>query len=285
MLYVGLGRFSDENHYKYDPFTNIWTQLNDAPSQYFSNTSPFVLNGKGYFPESFNDSLYEFDPVLDTWTNVGPMPGNVGHRNPSMVIGNKGYWARTYSFYEFDPATYTWTQKANFPGSTPHNPIGLTQYGYGYFVGGYLQWGESSDEVWRYDQNTDTWLQMENFPGTHRRWAVYAMIGERAFFGLGTSGTNMNDWWEFNSIGNTGEIDKDSFKVYPTLADQHVNFESEEHKNFAIEIYSMDGKSCSRAESVNGVVNLQRNGLPSGSYIYHIEIDGRKVLSDQFVFK
>ena len=129
IAYVGLGQFSDEAHYKFNPITNTWTQIADVPSTAFSNIDPFVLNGKGYFPEKYSGSLYLFDPILDTWTHIGFMPDYVGERLATFVVGDKAYFKRDYSFYEFNAVTELWTQKADFPGIAPNNKMGLSQNG------------------------------------------------------------------------------------------------------------------------------------------------------------
>lgn len=284
IAYVGLGYFSDEKHYKFNPITNTWTQLADAPSDNFSNTEPFVINGKGYFPERITHSLYEYDPVVDTWTLIGPMPTVVGHRYGTFAIGGKGYFKRGSLFYEFDAATYIWTQKANYPGIAPNNNLGISQNGYGYYVGGYLNWGEMYKEVWKYDPINDTWVQLPDYPFTSRRWAVKANIGERCFIGMGTNGTNFNDFWEFDEYAGVEEFKIEQFAAYPTLAEDYVNFTSENVSDFGITVFNLNGQKVASVLAKNGETILNRGTLSSGTYIYAVEIEGKTVHSDRFTF-
>ena len=285
IAYVGLGQFSDEEHFKYDPSTNVWAQIADAPSANFTNTDPFVINGMGYFPERFTNILYQFDPILDTWTNIGMMPGSVGQRYGTFVIGDKGYFKRTFLFYEFDPTTLAWTQKADYPGIAPNNNIGLSQNGFGYYVGGYLGWGDMYSEVWQFDPTNDAWVQMPDYPFSARRWAVKAKIGERCYIGMGTNGTNFGDFWEFDALAGVEEFTAENFKAFPSLADEHVNFVSENINEYEIGVYNLQGKNVSTISATNGSARLERNGLASGTYIYRVTMNGKVAHSDRFVFK
>jgi N-acetylneuraminic acid mutarotase len=286
--YVGLGQFGDDEHFKYDPATNIWTQIANAPISSFANTDPFVINGKGYYPNypGSPGSLYMFDPILDTWTAVAAMPISVGHRNPTFAIGSKGYFKNGTSFFEFDPATNTWTAKADFPGIAPNNNIGLSQHGYGFFIGGYLGWGDMYQEVWRYDPNNDTWSQLGDYPFNARRWAVKAKVGERCYLGLGTNGTNFNDFWEFDHLAaGIEDFNLENFTAYPTLANDHVNFVSKDMNDFEIVAFNILGEKVSTVIAVNGTARLEKNTISAGTYIYHVVQNGEVLYSNRFVFR
>lgn len=283
--YISGGWYGGAAHFKYDPTTNTWTQITTPPSG-FANTDPFVIDGKGYYMQwGGTNSLYMFDPVLDTWSLIGSMPAVVNQRCATFVIDGKGYFKKDFTFFEFQPGTNIWTQKANFPGTAPNNNIGLSQGGYGFCIGGYLGWGDMYQEVWRYDPVLDTWTQMEDYPFTSRRWAVKAKIGERCYMGLGTNGTNFNDFWEFNAVANVDEFEIKDFKAYPTLAESHINFISTSSNDFTINVYNMMGEKISNLTAVDGSVSLEKNNLSSGAYIYHVIKNGEVLLSDRFVFK
>ncbi len=287
IAYVGFGQFSNATHFKYDPTTNTWEQLSNGPGDWFTNVDPFVIDGKGYFPsyQSTYDSLYMYDPAIDTWSTVCAMPQSIGHRSGTFVIGDKGYFKQGYSFYEFDPVTASWMQKATFPGTAPNNNIGLSQYGYGYYIGGYLGWGDMYPEVWRYDPNLDLWEQLPDYPFNKRRWAVKAKIGERCYMGLGTNGTNFGDFWEFDQFASTEEFSISNFKAYPTLAQDHINFESENFPNYEILVYNMMGQQVGAELALDGTVRFERNQLKSGTYLYYVTRHGEVLHSDRFVFQ
>ena len=140
-------------------------------------------------------------------------------------------------------------------------------------------------EVWRYDPTLDTWLQMEDYPFTARRWAAKAKIGERCYVGLGTNGTNFNDFWEFSAVANVDEFEIEDFQAYPTLAESHIKFVSTSMKDFEIIVYNMSGELLARSTTTNGTVLVERNHLSSGVYIYHVIKNGEVLLSDRFIFK
>jgi N-acetylneuraminic acid mutarotase len=283
IAYITGGWYGGAAHFKYDPTINLWTQI-ATPPEAFANTDPFVIDGKGYYMNWGSNTFYMFDPVLGTWSAIGTTPATVNHRSATFVINGKGYFKSQYSFYEFQPGSNTWTQKADFPGTAPNNNIGLSQGGYGYYVGGYLGWGDMYQEVWRYDPINDSWLQMEDYPFNARRWAVKAKIGEKCFMGLGTNGTNFNDFWEFNAVAGIDEFDSEAFQAFPTLAISHVNFVSSKMNDFEIVVFDASGKRMTSTNAINGAARLERNNLISGTYIYHVVQQGEVLHSDRFVF-
>ena len=285
MGYVGLGQFGNEEHFRYDPITNNWTQMGDAPNGSFANTDPFVINGLAYFFEGFNDLLYSYDPVTDLWNPLANMPTAVGHRDATFVIGSKGYFKHGTLFFEYDPVANSWTQKTSFPGIAPNNNIGLSQNGFGYYIGGYLSWGDMYPEVWKYDPLNDSWTQLPDYPFSSRRWSVKAKIGERCYLGMGTNGTNFNDFWEFDEYVGVEEFEIEHFEAFPTLAADHVNFVSENLKEFDVLVYNLQGKEVATISANNGLARLERDGMSSGSYVYRIVFNGQVVYSDRFVFK
>jgi N-acetylneuraminic acid mutarotase len=282
--YMSGGWLGGAGHFKYNPITNTWTQIALPPAS-FANTDPFVIDGKGYYMSWGSSTFYMFDPVLDTWTLIGSMPASVNQRSATFVIDGKGYFKSQFSFFEFQPVGNIWTQKANFPGTAPNNNIGLSQHGYGFYIGGYLGWGDMYQEVWRYDPAVDTWAQMEDYPFTARRWTVKAKVGEKCYMGLGTNGTNFSDFWEFSQFADLNEFEIEDFQAYPTLADDHVNFVSENINDFEILVFSTLGEKVSSISAVNGTARLEKNNISSGTYIYHVVRNGEILHSERFVFR
>lgn len=144
---------------------------------------------------------------------------------------------------------------------------------------------EWSPNVWSYNPANDSWTQLDDFPGTTRRWAVVMNIGDRVFYGLGTNGTNFNDFWEFDSVADIDEFDQSSFNTYPTLANKVVNFTSEEHRNFEIRVFNLLGEEVSMLATDDGTARLNRGNLNAGTYLYHVRIAGQTIFSNRFVFR
>ena len=286
MAYGGLGQIDGNGFYKYDPSINQWSQITSPPiTLAFNDVTPFTIGDKGYFAALFSDIFFEYDPSLDTWTQLNNIPFTTNWGTPSFTINGKGYMKNGADFYEYSPATDSWAFKAQFPGLTPNRPKGISQYNYGFIIGGFtdLPWVWSKN-VWRYDPVTDSWTQLGDFPGSTRRWALIMNINDHVYYGLGTNGTNFNDFWEFNSIAESNEIMASTFNVYPTLADEHINFSSEENQEFNVSIYNLNGELIKSISTENGEIKFSRSYLSSGTYIYHISVKDQVIKTDKFVF-
>lgn len=290
LAFVGLGQIDGDRFYKYNPQTNLWTEVTGPPViGDFNNTHAFSIGHKGYFPSLGSSTFYEYDTDTDTWTTRNPIPFSVFFGVPTFAVNGKGYIKNGADFYEYDPVADMWTAKAPFPGLYPNRPKGVSQNNYGYFIGGFagnpsvLPW-EWGVEVWRYDPSNDTWLQTEDFPGTTRRWAITAKIQDRVFYGLGTNGTNFNDFWEFNSVADIEEFDANSFLAYPSPAIDQIDFTSKDLQNFDIELFDLLGKSVGSSVSINGTARINRDKLTGGIYVYHVIHDGKSIHSDRVIF-
>lgn len=285
VAYVGLGEMDENGFYKYDTQTNLWTQVMSPPAgQVFHNEHAFTIGHKGYFPVMFSTLFWEYDADLDVWTMLAPIPISTGFGNPTFAIGDKGYLKIGSAFFEYDPATNIWTAKAPYPGLFPNRPKGIHQNGYGYFIGGMDASWTWCSEVWRYDPTNDTWTQGQDFPGTTRRWATVVNVNDHIFYGLGTNGTNFNDFWEYDPVGSLDEFDVSSFSTYPNPAVDYINFTSEKHQDFDIEVYDLNGNSVASSSAINGKIQLDRENIISGTYFYNVLIDGKKVHSERIVF-
>ena len=201
-----------------------------------------------------------------------------------ITLNGKGYIKNGYFLYEYDPVLNTFTAKTSYPGTTPERPRVFAQDGNLFYVGGMDASWTWSSEVWRYSPADDNWFQMEEFPGTTRRWAVAVNIGNRAYYGLGTNGTNFHDWWEFSAQADLEEFKLDEFDVFPNPVLDHVTFTSNENQTFEIEIYNYVGELISRLSTKNGQCYYRRQNEPAGSYIYKVTMNGGAVHTDQIIF-
>ncbi|MFT6246160.1 MAG: N-acetylneuraminic acid mutarotase [Salibacteraceae bacterium] len=285
VAFVGMGEVDQTNWFKYHAQTNLWTDATDPPvGATFHNEHAFTIGHKGYFPALFSSNFWEYDADLDLWTQRASIPISTQFGNPTFAIGDKGYIKISSFFYEYDPALDTWTMKAPYPGLFPNRPKGIHQNGYGYIIGGMDASWTWCPEVWRYDPTNDSWLQLQDFPGTTRRWATAVNVGGRVYYGLGTNGTNFNDFWEFNPVAATEEFAIDKFKMYPNPAIDQVNFSSDQYQEFDIALYDLLGNSISTVSAINGKAQMNRQSFASGTYLYRVMVDGKSVHSDRVVF-
>jgi N-acetylneuraminic acid mutarotase len=119
-----------EQLWRYDPATDQWTRMRDAPRPHVSAASG-VINGKWYVAGGGQGSqhLDMYDPNTNTWTEKATMPaGQWG--GAGAVLGQKlyvigGYDPSTLQYlntvHAYDPATNTWETRASMP--TPRSGL------------------------------------------------------------------------------------------------------------------------------------------------------------------
>lgn len=121
--------------WQYDPVTDTWTFLQNAPFEPRSRMVQFVIGNTAYLGfgwvswpsvKSFDD-LWSYNIETSTWTQINvPVSINSNYVSSatSFSVNSKGYivglssgsnstsWR---SLWEFDPAISSWTQKADYP--------------------------------------------------------------------------------------------------------------------------------------------------------------------------
>lgn len=270
--FAGMGQLSGYTEfYKFDPIQNLWTQVASPPGGSFNNTFPFRIGGYAYFPSLYSTTLYRYDPVNDLWTTLNPLPFSVPYGTPTCTVEGKGYIKNDAAFYEYDPSTDVWTSKPNFPGTYIFRPHMVDQGGCAYVVGGaqssFNNWGT---EVWRYHPSTETWEQMHEFPGTARRWAVLVNLHEHIYYGLGTNGTNFNDWWEYQPTLSLEEEEM-TFDIYPNPAAENIHVTVKTGGNYTATITDGAGRvvysQALNFTSGSQKSNLNISSIAAGNYI------------------
>lgn len=292
--YVGLGEIDDFSMYKYDPATNIWTQVSSAPAGItFQDTGSFTIGHKSYFTRLSSTNFYVYDADLDTWTLLGPLPFTTYYSAAGFAIEGKGYFKISNSsnvvniFWEYNPIGDTWTEKAVFPGKARLASNSFVQYGKGYIVCGYGVGAHSdlNSEVWSYDPVLNVWDSLPEFPGSSRRYSASFSIGEHCYIGTGTNGTNLNDFWEFNEVAAVQKNDEFSFSIYPNPATEKFYIESDKTNDFKVSIFSTSGKLIKQVETTNGKLEVLRGNIISGQYIIQINKDNTIIKTERIIFQ
>lgn len=90
-FYGGTGTF------KYDPSTNVFTQMAIFPGESRGQASAFAAGGKmyggvgdGIFNDNIND-FWEYDPVLNSWKRIDDLPGDTRENAVTFTVNNRGY--------------------------------------------------------------------------------------------------------------------------------------------------------------------------------------------------
>jgi N-acetylneuraminic acid mutarotase len=282
--YVGGGQNTNGNEfYKYDPQTNTWTPAAPMPTTAM-NTTGFVIYNVGYYLSGNN--VYAYDATSNTWSTKNPAPFNVTTWNSSFVIDNKGYMKLSNSLWEYKPAIDQWTQRANFPGSATGGSMSFAQNNKGYVVTGYASWlSEVNSEVWQFDP-TDaiSWTLLEEFPGNNRRFGSSFEIGNRAYVGIGTNGTNFNDLWEFDALLGLQTNEAVELTIGPNPSSDFMDIRTDIPENFTVELYDLMGRLVQSNISSEGTCRIHKNENAYGQLNAVIKFSNGSISQKRILF-
>lgn len=282
--YITGGTFNDPNTYRYSPATNTWDNVAVCPVN-VSNVDGFVIDDKGYVVSG--NQFYEFNATTLQWTVKSAPPFSASAWSGAFAIGEKGYYRTNSGFYEYKPLTDSWINRAYFPGAATGASMNIVQDGKGYVVCGYGGGlSNVNSEVWEFDPFMNAWTQLEDFPGTSRRFGSSFSIGNRSYVGIGTNGTNFNDFWEFDAdlYLNTDALDIAEVKVYPNPVISEVTIRMDAYSTFEVALIDMNGKLLQTQKSTTGTCTLLRNDLPSGTYQLRISVLGNLLGTKTVIF-
>ncbi len=223
----------------------------------------FSVNGKGYY--LYTNLLYEYDPGTDVWTAKNNAPFSPSSWSSSFTIGEKAYVKSASSLYEYKSTTDEWSVRAFFPGLASGGSAAFAVKGKGYIVCGYVGWlSELTDEVWEFDPATNTWTQMDEFPGSSRRFSSGFSIGDKGYVGIGTTGTNMRDFWEFDELLVVDQNELIYLDAYPNPASENVTVSISGEG--IINLYDLSGKIIF-TQQIYDTETFDISALENGSYI------------------
>ncbi|HME02825.1 MAG TPA: PASTA domain-containing protein [Solirubrobacteraceae bacterium] len=145
--------------YSYDPRTNVWTELAEAPVESGNNGGATYLNGKIYTAYTENPSvLGVYDIESNSWTTI-PNPLGLG-TGDIAADGEELYLADESKFVKYNPATETTTNLAA-PVKGFESWGGLQPYDGDIY--GDVGNGETGFEV--YDVAKNEWTELPSLPG------------------------------------------------------------------------------------------------------------------------
>lgn len=178
--YVGVGivestMYSSNDFWKYDPFTNSWSQIANVPINLCMSIG-FSIGGLGYLTGGIshpapilNRITFEYNPTTNTWANKALFPLN------ALIAGSVSVWngiayvgtgdrhqvpAYSSEFYAYDPVTDTWSLKAPIPI--------LSDYCFSFIADNKIYFGGGNDtfnvKLFEYDPVLDSWSQKNNLP-------------------------------------------------------------------------------------------------------------------------
>jgi N-acetylneuraminic acid mutarotase len=131
------GGVVNRRFFRYDPATNKWTSLRQAPRQHAYGAGG-VIGGKFYVAGGVDSAtaitqLDVYDPVTNRWTTKAPMltlrlwTAGAVLNNKLYILGGRG--ADDLATVEaYDPATNKWTTKASMPTAREQLAAGTIKF-------------------------------------------------------------------------------------------------------------------------------------------------------------
>jgi hypothetical protein len=147
--------------------------------------------------------------------------------------------------------------------------------------------GNNYQDFWCYDPVANSWIQVADFGGAARRYLTCFSIGNRAYAGLGTSGTNYADFWEFGTISGTDEISaENTIGVFPNPVQTEATFTRAGgfENGTVFTLFNLEGKQIQSAEISGDSWTFERGDLPGGIYLYSIN-DGRQNAAGKLILQ
>lgn len=307
--YVGTGRISPSgstlvsSFYKYDPSTNVWSVIPSLPGVARRGAVAFTIGEEGYIGTGETNTgststFYKYTPATNSWTTINPFPGGARTSSVAFSIENYGYvgtgnanFGSTNDFWRYDPITNNWMQMASVGPTSRQEATGFSVNGKGYIgTGDDYSSGNNYKDMWEYDPSLNQWVQIEDFRGTARRYLQSVQLGEYAYAGLGTSGTNFKDFWIFDQKLSILEktLDKMNFVVFPNPADEKVSINitndalNDDYK-MRVEIYSLMGQKLISQEVTFGNNEINTSRLSNGTYVYSISFHDVALKTGQLI--
>jgi len=137
------------------------------------------------------------------WTPISALPATprqystpLGEQT-TLLFGGQDANGGLTELWEYGPGSDTWFQRASLPDSGRSACAGFYNSDFAYVVGGILNDGSASKEVWKYDYLLDSWSQLPDFPGTARHRAMYCDAGIIAG-GADSLFNPLDDVWRFD---------------------------------------------------------------------------------------
>lgn len=286
--YVGTGSDWGGDHddmWKFSPATNTWTPIASLPGGVRSGAVAFSINGKGYVTlGDYQTDCWEYNPATGSWIQKAMCPVG-GYSSVGAVLNGKAYVGvgEGTQWMEFDPVGNIWTMKPPYQGPSYVFGSGCFAYdGWIYVVSG-SNWTDEYPYSYAFNPATNTWVQTQDFPGQARHYFTCFTIGNRAYGGTGTSGTNFNDFWEFGTLsGIEDHAENKEVKIFPNPVVDRAEFDftnSVQHEAL-FTLTSLDGKKVreEKIEPCNSWL-FDRNDLAAGTYVYSISSE-TKIISN-----
>jgi N-acetylneuraminic acid mutarotase len=227
--YVGTGFDSDErlsDFWEFDPSSRTWRQIANFGGTARNNAVGFSINDKGYvgtgYDNTYRKDFWEYDPANNRWSQKTDFGGAARQQAVGFSLNGSGYLGTGYTgnyvsdFWRFDPNdtsngndTYgnpmgNWVQVASYGGKNPkrRGAVSFIIDNLAY-VGTGESNGSTQRDFWAYDAEANRWIEIaeledEDENGYPRAYGSAFAIEGRGYVGIGSSGSNRTDFWEYD---------------------------------------------------------------------------------------
>ncbi|MCP9755533.1 hypothetical protein EGI26_10235 [Lacihabitans sp. CCS-44] len=162
--YMGLNDF-----YQYDAITNIWTKLNNIPTDRFNaftfaaNNKIFMGGGRSLLPTGYMkyySDFYQYIPETDAWIAKQNIPMISEWKYISFGLNKNGYVSGDYVgnpdannlFFEYNIENDNWNNFGSHSSLSRVSSFSFEVNGVGYFGGGYNVWHSTElNDFWAYN--------------------------------------------------------------------------------------------------------------------------------------
>jgi N-acetylneuraminic acid mutarotase len=266
---VGGGSSLAGEFYQFNPQLNVWTSIASCPFFNPGDTQGFSVNDKGYV--YLSNQLAEYDPVANQWNLMPQAPINFGTWSCSFAVGSSGFIKSGNKLYEFKPNQQSWIQRADFPGLSTGGSSAFSINEMGFITCGYVG-GLSvvTEEVWAYNPGINQWMNIQEFKGTSRRFPVAFSVDNKGYFGTGTNGINMNDFWQYNpTVNSVYTLEGINIKCFPNPVSEILTIQNESKLVIdEIQIVDFNGTTIFQQTVLNDTEKISLESFPQG--IYHV---------------
>ena len=308
--YVGMGSNLEglKDFWEYNPEINTWQRKADFPGIAVNNIQSFSIGNKGYIGVGeygvdgnahYTREFWEYDPQNDTWTQKADFGGDDRYGGVSFSIGDKGYMggaihSNRLDFWEYNPQADQWTERARIPdvctGTFSYGMVGFSIGNKGY--AGINRELSHEGKFCMYDPIEDKWSERPSFPGPVRFADHVAFsIGEKGYVRAMAAPVNGGlQFWEFNPGIYTNVYENNinennvisGFHLYQNYPNPFnpttvIGYTVPERGHVSLTVYNTIGQKV--ATLVNEEqpaqfyeITFNASGLPSGVYIYRLQI-------------
>jgi Uncharacterized protein conserved in bacteria len=278
---------------EYDPIANAWTQKATMPTSR-GLVSGAVIGNKIFitcgYPGQFN-TLEVYDPATNSWSTNASAPYGMAQDLGGAALGSNMYVAggandsRTtlYDYtLQYNTTTNTWSTKAPLPEQR-FAGCAVAYQGKIHYFGGFKTHNaqDVTNTHYIYDEATNAWST--GLPLPKRLSHVSAtVIGNKIYIGGGmdSSGTLVNDYWEYGLVGDGGgdpppttgvannPIKQAEMTVYPNPASNTIHVKlTKMATNARMSICNAVGAVLETKSVDKDVTIFNINALPAGMYI------------------